>query len=88
MNKTFLGERKGEKCIYFIHSIKEHAFKIMVLLFSLNSILVLQEVIDALTLLLFLGISSGNNEEVKSMKSHLMVPADICYLFCVSLCTE
>jgi len=59
---------------------------ILVLLFSLNSILV--EVIDTLTSFLFLGVPSGNNEEIKSKKSHLMVPAGIYYFFCVSLCTE
>ena len=72
--------------ILSVPTFKEHAFKVTVLLFSFDSILVLQEVIDTLTLLLFLGILSGNNEEEKSMKYHLMVPADICYLFC--LCAE
>lgn len=86
LNKTFLAERKGEKYILSFPTFKEHFFKIMVLLFSLNSILVLQEIIDTLTSFLFLGVPSGNDEEIQLKKSHLIVPAGICYLFCVRLC--
>lgn len=60
----------------------------MVLLFSLNAVLVFYKVTDTLTVHLFLGVPNANNEEIKSMMSHLRVTGGVCYLFCASLSTE